>query len=880
MLKVFVYNSSLPLGCVNFRTKYDNGANKWLPLPVLRVNRFELVHEPVPHSAFREVHLNMKTHYPFALAVLFVAAVLSCTRPGLAQGLIISEASAANTVFTDEDEEANDWIELYNAGNDPVDLGGYRLRDRPGFGGAWRLPGQALGGGEHLRIWASGKDRAEPGNAHVHTDFRLASAGETVFLFAPSGTIVDELPLVPLPANTSRGRNASGELVFFATPTPGSTNEPFGATALNPAFVSFSHPGGPSAPLSVGLEGADAGAIIRFTTDGSTPNDASPAYTTPLQLETTTAIRAAVFKPGTLRGPVSSATYVIDRPQDLPVITLTTDPSYFFSNDLGIYVPGPGPNGPFPYYGANYWRDWERPVDVALYSADGTLETSFPGGAKIFGGNNRTRPQRSLSVFARKVYGAREIDHALFPDRSGDTYQAFVLRNSGNDWNRTMFRDAMMTGLMEGSGIDYQAYRPVVVYLNGRYWGIHNMREKVNEHSIAAHHSLDPDEVNLLELDGTVLEGNEAGYPELVTYFQENDFRQPAAFAHADSLIDLDNLIRYNVAQIYFGNSDWPHNNVKFWRTDSGKWRWILFDTDYGFGHWGEDDVFDDHLTYTVNASSRGWPNQRKASLFLRELLRNEGFRNRFINQFADEMNARFLPSAVSTVIDSLADHIETEIPRHFQRWGTNEAEWAPAVEGMHRFGELRPEIMKQHIASYFNLAGYHSVRVTNETPRAGSVELNSLQLRTADWTGDYFANVPISLTAVPDAGYKFVCWTGDTISLNPRLSLNPAKSWAVTAVFERQDPGDEDLQLQVTHLLPNPSAGQFLLGYRLAEEAPLTVDIIDVRGRVARRLWSGEATAGENSQLFECTDLPPGVYFVRITREGQSPVSRRWVKH
>jgi len=797
------------------------------------------------------------------------------------QPLIISEASSANTVFTDEDEEAGDWIELHNPGAEPFDLSGFRLSDRSNFGRAWSLPFQMLGAGRYLRIWASGKNRRGSGLEHLHADFRLASSGETIYLFDPAGALIDELPLVRLPANTSRGRNAAGQLVYFARPTPGSENEPSEASGLNNDGVTFSHPGGPTGPLQLTLSGGtgSAGAVIRFTTDGSMPNGGSSVYTAPLTLEVTTVIRAAVFRPDFLRGPVSSATYVIDEPHDLPVVTLTTEPRYFFSDELGIYVPGDGPLGPFPYYGANYWRDWERPVEVAIYSSEGKLETAFPAGVQIFGGINRTKPQRSLSVFARNAYGVREIAYPLFPDLAADSYQAFVLRNSGNDWNRTMLRDAVMTGLMSGSGVDHQAYRPVEVYLNGEYWGIQNMREKVNEHFIAAHHDLEPEEVNLLELDGRVIEGDAAGYPELVSYFQDNDFRQSAAYARADSLIDLDNLIRYNIAQIYFGNTDWPHNNVKFWRVEGGKWRWILFDTDYGFGHWGEDDVLDDHLTYAIDALGRGWPGQLRASLFLRKLLRNEDFQHRFINQFADEMNSRFLSPSVSALIDSLSGGIESEIPDHFRRWNSDPAGWASAVDRMHRFGQLRPDIVKQNITDYWGLPGHQPVRIINNTPKAGAVRLNSLTLTGAEWTGDYFTDVPITLTALPEAGYEFSYWVGDTFSLATSIQLDPDRPREVAAVFQRRTAATGGGSFGINHLLPNPSTGRMYLEYELTEGEEVSIDLIDMRGRVIKTLWSGQAMVGKNAQIFSCNELLAGVYLVRISQAGKVPVVRRWVK-
>ena len=169
-------------------------------------------------------------------------------------------------------------------------------------------------------------------------------------------------------------------------------------------------------------------------------------------------IRAASFKNGWLKSPIKTSTFILDNEShDFPTIFLSTAPENFFDYYTGIYVMGPNASSDFPHFGANFWQDWERPVYIEILEPDGTYFES-PAGAKIFGGWSRGQAQKSLSIFARGEYGAREFDYPLFPDLDIDSYQSFVLRNSGNDWNFTMLRDWYMTGIFKSIDIDFQAY--------------------------------------------------------------------------------------------------------------------------------------------------------------------------------------------------------------------------------------------------------------------------------------------------------------------------------------------------------------------------------------------------------------------------------------
>ena len=199
-----------------------------------------------------------------------------------------------------------------------------------------------------------------------------------------------------------------------------------------------------------------------------------------------------------------------------------------------------------------------------------------------------------------------------------------------------------MTSLMDGSGLETQAYRPAAVYLNGQYWGFYNIREKINEHFLDDKIDVDKSEINLLEFNGDVIQGNNDSYNDIIDFVTNNSLAVEANYQYIAEQIDIDNYVTYQVAQIYADNRDWPGNNIKYWNSPTTKWRWILFDTDFVFGTWNGGASSFDTLSYALESNGPGWPNPPWSTLLFRKLVENSQFRNKLINQFADEFNGRF----------------------------------------------------------------------------------------------------------------------------------------------------------------------------------------------------------------------------------------------
>jgi hypothetical protein len=351
-----------------------------------------------------------------------------------------------------------------------------------------------------------------------------------------------------------------------------------------------------------------------------------------------------------------------------------------------------------------------------------------------------------------------------------------------------------MTDLMTGSGVDVQAAQPTVVYINSEYWGVYNLREKVNEHFIDSRHQVNKGELSIVERNGETVFGDNRHFNDMMSFVAQNDISGPDAYQTLASMMDIENFLNYQVAQIYFDNHDWPGNNIKMWREQGGKWRWILFDTDFGFNNfpeWHEINSFDS-FGLVLDANGPDWPNPPWSTLLLRKLITNLEFRQALINRFADALNSRFQSANVITAIDKHAQIYQTEMPAHFARW-SDEARnknlqvrvWEQQVSVLKNFANARPAHLKSHIVNYFNLNDYYQLEIVNQDPVRGSVIINdNLVIEQANWTGDYFANNPIQLQAVPANGYRFSHWQLAEQNTSSVIELNLSENTQVIAVF------------------------------------------------------------------------------------------------
>jgi hypothetical protein len=623
----------------------------------------------------------------------------------------------------------------------------------------------------------------------LHANFKIDADGESIYLTSPSSVLTDSVRLGVLPLNTSFGRSAknSNGWVIFTESTPGSENrgpEFSGESGGKPIFSIAGMVSGGN--MKVNITSSNIGDTIYYTTNGSIPTRNSKIFKSELSISKSTVIKARIIRTGTLPGEVVTNSYISSYTK-LPVVSLSLDSLDLWDYNTGIYVMGPNASSENPNFGANFWQDWEKPGHFELMETSGKKVIDVNAGVKIFGNWSRANAQKSMAVHCRKKYGDDRMDYKIFNDRPFDEFYSLVLRNSGNDWNNTMMRDGLMTSLTVGLNFEQMAYRPASIFLNGQYWGLLNMREKIDENFLASNAGVNPDSVIILENGGDELIGSASDWWNTYNFIETNSMTEEANYEQVASQIDIKSFTDYFASQIFYANHDWPGNNIRYWKTteSDSKWRWIMYDTDFGMGGIN-GSAFSNSLGYATDPNGPGWPNPPWSTLVLRKLLENNGFRDQFVNRFADLMNSTFLPERVNKAIDEKSNVIADEMIAQLKRWnaGTQTA-WLARVKVLKTFTNARPGYVFGHIKQKFGFETQQIITVNTDSI-AGTIHLNSLHLNSFPWNGSYFPNVPITLTAIPNAGYRFLKWEGVTSNSNKTtIIISPKANLVLTAIFE-----------------------------------------------------------------------------------------------
>lgn len=732
----------------------------------------------------------MKSAIKFAFIHLFF---LFQFIPSQAQNVVINEILASNsqglvTVFG----EHSDWIELYNPGCSNANLTGYFLTDENDSLTKWKFPANTfLNAGTYLLVYADGQ------NTGLHTNFKLSKSGEFISLVNPDSTIADSLTFGKQSDDISFGRILSQpeNWGYFPIPTPGKINSSSSSSGLLPDPV-FSIQGGFFTGTQQLTLSIDADADIYYTLDGTEPTPATNKYTTPLSLTKTTAVRAIAIKAGFISGPVLTNTFFINETTTLPVISLVTNPANLFDDKIGIYVTGTnGIAGACDQTPRNLNQDWERPVNVELYESTGEQGLNQEAGIKIFGGCSRTRyPQKSFALFARNNYGKGSFDYPIFPDRSFKKYESFLLRSSSDDQVFTFFRDALSHSVLpEFMDAEIQAYRPALVFINGVYWGIHNLREKIDEHYFSNHFGVNPDEVNILEGQGWATVGSATSYSAMVTYTDQKNMALKANYDYIKTQMDVDQYIDYMTGHIYLAERDWPGNNIKFWKANSGefaKLRWINFDMDQCFTLiWLNEDM----IAKTTQINGPGWPNPDWSTKLFRNLLKNPDFKNEFIQRYAWHTNVTFNPERLISFIDRFSSRLSPEIPRHIQKWGgkidpdskegwpkptfNSIEEWQSHVGNMRTFATERATNSNAHIVQKFGLSGASKLTVKSEKEGSGAFQVVNKSVPNG-FTGTFFNDIPLKISVVPFHGNTFSHWGISATETQKQDFISSGSTW------------------------------------------------------------------------------------------------------
>ncbi|KAB2824835.1 MAG: hypothetical protein F9K10_02250, partial [Paludibacter sp.] len=494
------------------------------------------------------------------LAIVFI--VVSCN---IQAQLKINEIMATNvSAVWDNWYNFTNWIELYNPTGMPVFQNDYALTDDMNEPRKWQLHYKSIPAKGFALLWMERPER------EFHSPFKLKPGGGSLYLVDWNNEIIDQFSYPAQFRNTSFGRKSDGadELVFFEDHSPGSSNN--GRNWSNtrciepvPTVAGGLYP----SELAVAFEAPQPGDTIIYTLNGDEPtrNNAiryQPGST--LQITNNTVIRAITIGKGKLASDITTASYLIgQREFNLPVVSLVTSPKFLFDNTIGIYVEGTngieGCGDPLPH---NWNQDWDRPANFELFDRSKLSRLNQEIDIQTAGcGSRANNRQKSLHIKPKNKFGDNTLNYPIFGSRPNKKYKDIALRNSGNDHKYSMMRDGMMQSLIIGRmDLEYLAYEPAVLFINGEYYGIQNLRERSNADLLYATHGYDEEDIIKIDTYDIV---NHPLYKELIGFVSNNDITQNAVYEQVKQQMDVENYIQNIITHIFVANYDWPHNNVK-----------------------------------------------------------------------------------------------------------------------------------------------------------------------------------------------------------------------------------------------------------------------------------------------------------------------------
>lgn len=629
---------------------------------------------------------------------------------------------------------------------------------------------------------------------YIHSNFKISGTGETILLSDLSLAIVDQIVIPQLDIDHSYGRSPDTSTTYcvFNVPSPLYTNNASICYSGYAENVIIEIPAGHyTDTLKTTMYTLGGSAPIYFTTDGDDPDLSDNIYTDTIQIYSTQVLRARVIPTSGnyLPGRIATTTYLINENTSLPVFSLASDSINLWDYNYGIYVFGPNADvNNYPYFGSNFWMNWERPVHIEYFAKDKQNKFSFDGGIKIHGGWSRGNDQKSFRLLSKSKYGPGSMSDPLIPDKPWiNDYTNINLRNGGNDYWGARSRDAFMQRLMKNSYVDYMGYEPAVCFLNGMYWGELEIREREDEFFIASNHGISSSNVDILSHTYNGLNpiaGSSQGWFDMMSYVYNGTVTDTSYYNGLRTYLDLENFTDYFVTESYVGNGDFMSgypNNIKMWKPSDqvGPWRHVLWDIDFGLG------LYDGNY-------NRNYLNEMRTSgiysgAILDHVLQNPIFKNYFINRYADMMNTVFQSSNLAVVGQAMIDSLSTDLPRHHNRWGGNMGSVIGTYNNMYAYNNYRIPAVRNLIQSDFGMTSQVTVTLNTLPAGAGHIKISTIIPENLPWSGVYFNGNPVRLTAIANPGYTFLYWQANNVmsqNSNESIFINITQSDQFTAVF------------------------------------------------------------------------------------------------
>ncbi len=724
----------------------------------------------------------MKFNFSFRL---FFPLVILAGLPALASGqVVINEYSCANiTGPTDNFGSNEDWAELYNTTGSAVSLNGWYISNKASNIIKWQISSASIPANGRLIIWFSGRNINS--GANLHTNFKLKQTKPDVLILAnASATVVDSFTLKTHQKDHSRGRTTDGANTWavFPTPTFNAANSGAWANYVTTPTLSVA-PGFYGGTQNVTITCPDPNTTIHYTTNGFAPTTTDPTYSGPVAVSTTTVLRAKAFS-STSNVPasfVASATYFIGVTHTIAVVSV-------FGDQLATLLGGN--SGVNPETGLQY------------FNKSGQYKAFSHGLTNKHGNDSWSYPQRGIDFVSMDQYGYNyTIKEKLFDTKQRKSFQRVILKAAANDnypfevpgsgynWGPSSelggahIRDAFVNHVCQTRGLylDERSYEPIAMYMNGQYWGVYELREKVDDADFTNYYynspsyfknTADEDSLQMLKTWGgtwSAYGGNTAqsDWMMLKNYITGNSMAVQANYNTAAAQLNVKSFSDYIIQGSYCVLSDWLNWNTEWWHAKyvnatHKKWRWNLWDEDATFGQYINYTGIPNQSLTASPCDLTGLPDPGGQGMIpiFNALMQNPGYKTYFINRYTDLLNTAFSCQTLTKVLDSLKVILTPEMAAHCTKWGGSVAQWSS------NWAALRNYITQRCTTAFtalgppcFQLTGPHVITVDVSPAGAGTVFLNSLHLQTFQWSGSYFGGNPIDMIAKANTGYTFDHW-------------------------------------------------------------------------------------------------------------------------
>ncbi|NTV83407.1 MAG: T9SS type A sorting domain-containing protein, partial [Bacteroidales bacterium] len=721
-------------------------------------------------------------------------------------------------------------------------------------------------------------------NNFLHTNFKISGSGEAIYLYSPGQVLLSELFVDCGDLDNSSGRfpDASENIFLFQNGTPSATNNQSTTYSGYLLAPSFSVPSGfYDEPFGVTITNPNPGSTsIHYTIDGSEPSILSPLYNgQPINILYSVVLKARAFAWGILPSQNTISSYLFGVNHTTPVVSVITD-------QVNLY----GEKGIFD----NWWTDWEKTAYVEYFDSTQNMIFSQRTGMQIDGGwgGARYHPQHSFRLeLDDGVLGDGSIDYPLIPGRPERTkYSKFYLRNGSNQYLAFPYKDAsQVTAMGNGTNNYYSAWRPVSVYINGYYFGLYELREKIDAEYFETLEGADNDEMDLLSLSawyGFVLRALEGSADEFIEDYIAFAFLDPADTTYwkdADAYFDLTFYTDYIIGESWMANTDWPGNNIKIYRSDKTnyRWRFCLIDLELALAPNSWTDCYYDHIRYMLDYD----PNNPYINIWKRSI-QNEKYLHYFINRYADVMNTAYLFENISAIENRMFTQTVIEMPKEYARWGDPNhipEQMNAFIDNHNTFQSQlyeRTTQVRNHIQSNFNLPNQVDLTLNVYPEGAGKIHISTITPETYPWQGVYFNGVPIQIQAIANEGFNFLHWGANDLISDTLdavfLDILNTEEISFDAYFEEIATGvSSDKEPTRFLIYPNPAQDiLFVQGEIGAKDAHY--QIIDMQGRT---VMEGDLTGGNVNHAITLGSIPPSVYLLRVTDQEGEEYKSRFVK-